>query len=141
MKSTLEVKDPDILQTCTMSQRSGLPVHMSTKPASTVDPAIQSLLAERCRRLDSDKRQKDVAEKAERAKQAQYAREAKEKLQQDKLERARVLEKIVADRATGKEQDEQRKAVATLEDRQIAAGALPSGDSLVLRWRPNAAQR
>jgi hypothetical protein len=127
---------------------------VNTEPVSTIDPAVQSLLAERRCRLDSDKRRKDAAEKAERvakaharheamlvapesaqAKQAKYAHETKEKLRQEKLEKERILKKIAADRTARKEHEDQRKTVAALENRRVAAGALASGKSITLVFK------
>ena len=127
-------------------------MRMSTEPASPVDPTVQALLAERRRRLEDDKKQKDAVEKAEniakaqsrrealvadphsaKAQQAQYARETREKLQQEKLEKQRILLRIAGDRATqlekGREQEEkkQRQAAAISVRRAKIEGRKQAG--------------
>lgn len=112
---------------------------------------VQNLLAERRRRLDVDKNEKDTAEKAERrakaetrkeamdvapgsakAKQATYAAQQRKRQQEAKLERERVLRQIDHDKAERKEKEERRKVVAKAEaeatdgagglvDRQLAS--------------------
>lgn len=95
---------------------------------------VQNLLADRRRRLEIDKKEKDVAEKAERkakaearkealvvapdsakAKQATYAAEQRKRQQEAKLERERILKQIEHDKAERKEKEERRKAVAKAE--------------------------
>lgn len=92
--------------------------------------AVQNLLADRRRRLETDKKEKDAAEKAERkakaearkeamvvapdsakAKQATYAAQQRKRQQEAKLERDRILKQIEHDKAERKEKEERRKAI------------------------------
>lgn len=105
---------------------------------------VQNLLADRRRRLEIDKKEKDNAEKAERkakaearkeamvvapdsakAKQATYAAQQRKRQQEAKLERERILRQIEHDKAERKEKEERRKATAKAEAEGIdGAGGL-----------------
>ena len=113
--------------------------HQTT--SSSVNPSnnrssqtIQNLLADRRRRLEIDKKEKEAAEKAERkakadarqasmkvdpnsakAKQATYAQQQRKRQHEAKLERERILRQIEHDKAERKEKEEQRKALAKAE--------------------------
>lgn len=95
---------------------------------------VQNLLADRRRRLELDKKEKENAEKAERkakaearkeamavapdsakAKQATYAAQQRKRQQEAKLERERILRQIEHDRAERKDKEERRKATAKAE--------------------------
>ena len=92
---------------------------------------VQNLLADRRRRLEIAKKEKDAAEKAERkgkaeaqkeamivapdsakAKQATYAAQQRKRQQEAKLERERIVKQIEHDKAERKEKEERRKAIA-----------------------------
>ena len=95
---------------------------------------MQNLLAERRRRLEIDKKEKEAAEKADRkakadarqaamtaapnsakAKQANYAHLQRKRQQEAKLEKERILKQIEHDRVERKEKEEQRRALAKAE--------------------------
>ena len=103
---------------------------LGSQPSQTV----QNLLADRRRRLEIDKKEKDAAEKAERkgkaearkeamvvapdsakAKQATYAAQQRRRQQEARLERERILKQIEHDKAERKEKEERRKAIAKAE--------------------------
>lgn len=96
--------------------------------------AVQILLADRRRKLETDKKEKEAAENAERkakvdarqaaimsdpnsakGKQATYAAQQRKRQQEAKLERDRILQQIEHDKAERKEKEEQRKALARAE--------------------------
>lgn len=106
----------------------------SPSPGSQSSQAVQNLLADRRRRLEIDKKEKDTAERAERkakaearkeaivmapdsakAKQATYAVQQKKRQQEAKLERERILRQIEHDKAERKEKEARRKAIAKAE--------------------------
>ena len=95
---------------------------------------VQNLLADRRRRLEKEKREKEAAESAERkakaearkgatdsapnsakAKQATYAAQQRKQHQEAKLERERILRQIEHDKAERREKEERRKAMAKAE--------------------------
>lgn len=113
-------------------------VTRSTPPDFTASnqpsQAIQTLLADRRRRLEVDKKEKEAAEKAERkakadarkesmtaapdsakAKQAVYAQQQRKRNQDAKSERERILRQIEHDKAERKEKEERRRALAKAE--------------------------
>ena len=93
------------------------------------------MLAERRRRLETDKREKEATEKAERkakaevrrealesaapdsakAKQASYAQQQQKMQQEARLERERIMRRIESDKQTRREKEEMRKALAKAE--------------------------
>lgn len=106
----------------------------SASPSSQPSQTVQNLLAERRRRLEIDKMEKDAAEKAERkakaearkeatvvapdsakAKQATYAAQQRKRQQEARVERERILRQIEHDKAERKEKEERRKAIAKAE--------------------------
>lgn len=106
----------------------------SAPPGPQPSQTVQNLLADRRRRLEIDKKEKDAAEKAERkakaearkesmvvapdsakAKQATYAAQQRKRQQEAKLEREKILRQIEHDKAERKEKDERRKAIAKAE--------------------------
>ena len=118
-------------QTLSADPQSQPPVEPApSRPTSTV----QSVLEERRKRLERDKKEKDAKAKAERraiaearkdinqaepgsakAKQASYAQEQRKRQQEAKLERERILRDIENDKAARREKEEQRKAQAKAE--------------------------
>lgn len=95
---------------------------------------MQSLLADRRRRLEIEKKDKDAVEKADRkakaearkeamvvapdsakAKQATYAVQLRKGQQEVKVERERILRQIQHDKAERKEKEDRRKATAKVE--------------------------
>ena len=103
-------------------------------PGAQPSQTVQNLLADRRRRLEIDKKEKDAAEKAERkakaearkeaivvapdsakAKQATYAAQQRKRQQEAKLERERILRQIEHDKAERKEKEERRRAIAKAE--------------------------
>ena len=114
------------------------PIHSTaTSLASHGDQpsqTVQDLLADRRRKLEMDKKEKDAAEKAERkakaearkeailvapdlakAKQASYAAQQKKRQQEAKVERERILRQIEHDKSERKTKEERRKAIAKAE--------------------------
>ena len=110
------------------------PATSSASPSGQPSQAVQDLLADRRRRLEVDRREKDAAEKAERkakaearkeamtvapdsarAKQASYAAQQKRRQQEEKLERERILSQIEHDKSERKAKEERRKAIAKAE--------------------------
>ena len=106
----------------------------SASPGGQPSQTVQNLLADRRRRLEIDKKEKDAAEKAERkakaearkesmvvapdsakAKQATYAAQQRKRQHEAKLERERILRQIEHDKAERKEKEERRKANAKAE--------------------------
>lgn len=106
----------------------------SASPGGQPSQTVQNLLADRRRRLEIDKKEKDAADKAERkakaearkeamvvapdsakAKQATYAAQQRKRQQEAKLERERILRQIEHDKAERKEKEERRKAIAKAE--------------------------
>lgn len=95
---------------------------------------MASLLADRRRRLEVDKKEKDAAEKAERkakadarreamntapssakAKQATYAQQQRQRQHEARLERERIVRQIEHDKVERREKEERRKALAREE--------------------------
>lgn len=95
---------------------------------------VQNLLADRRRKLEMDKKEKDAVEKAERrakaearkeaivvapdsakAKQASYAAQQRKQQQEAKLERERILRQIEHNKSERKTKEERRKAIAKAE--------------------------
>lgn len=106
----------------------------TSQPSNQSSQAIQKLLADRRRRLEADKKEKEAAEKVERktqadarkesmtaapdsakAKQAVYAQQQRKRNQDAKLERERILRQIEHDKAERKEKEERRRASARAE--------------------------
>ena len=106
----------------------------SASPGGQPSQTVQNLLADRRRRLEIDKKEKNAAEKAERkakaearkesmvvapdsakAKQATYAAQQRKRQQEAKLERERILRQIEHNKAERKEKEERRKAIAKAE--------------------------
>ena len=105
-----------------------------TSTANQPSQAVQNLLADRRRKLEIDKKEKEAAENADRkakvdarqaaimsdpnsakGKQATYAAQQRKRQQEAKLERDRILQQIEHDKAERKEKEEQRKALARAE--------------------------
>ncbi|KAL2037913.1 hypothetical protein N7G274_009388 [Stereocaulon virgatum] len=133
-----EVHSPDVLLSApssnqppqaptTPQSQASLPNPSSHQPSQ----AIQNLLADRRRKLEIDKKEREAREKAERmakaearqaaissdpnsakAKQATYAVQQRKRLQEAKLEHERIVRQIEHDRAERKEKEELRKALA-----------------------------
>lgn len=118
---TADIPSNPIHSTATSSDSHG------DQPSQTV----QNLLADRRRKLEMDKKEKDAAEKTERrakaearkeaivvapdsakAKQASYAVQQRKRQQEAKLERERVLRQIEHDKSERKTKEERRKAIA-----------------------------
>lgn len=112
------------------------PATSSASPGGQPSQAVQNLLADRRRRLEVDRREKDAAEKAERkakaearkeamtvapdsarAKQASYAAQQRKRQQEQKLERGRILSHIEHDKSERKAKEERRKAIAKAESK------------------------
>ena len=110
------------------------PATSSASPIGQPSQAVQNLLADRRRRLEVEKREKDAAEKAERkakaearkeamtvapdsarAKQASYAAQQRKRQQEEKLERERILSQIEHDKSERKAKEERRKEIANAE--------------------------
>lgn len=127
-------------QTPTHTASSSPPVSSSpqenipTAPSGGPSSAVANLLAERRRKLEIDKKEKDAAEKAERkakadarkeainaspdsakAKQISYAQQQRKRQQEAKLERERVVRQIEQDKVERREKEERRKALARAE--------------------------
>lgn len=104
---------------------TNLPTRLQTSSAA------QDLLDERAKRLESDKKEKDIAEKAERqarvesrqnaminapesaqAKQASYAQEQRRRQKEQRLERERIMAVIENDKKERKEKEDRRRAAA-----------------------------
>lgn len=102
----------------------------SSSSANQHSQAVQNLLADRRRRLEIDKQEKDAAEKTDRkakakarrdaitnapdstkAKQATYAAQQRKRQQETKRERERILRQIEHDKAERREKEERRKAL------------------------------
>ena len=115
-----------------LTAQSQAPPQVST--ANQSSQAVQKLLADRRRKLEIDKKEKEAAENADRkakvdarqaaimsdpnsakAKQATYAAQQRKRQQEAKLERDRILQQIEHDKAERKEKEEQRKALARAE--------------------------
>lgn len=96
-----------------------------------MSPAVQDLLDEGAKRLEADKKGKDIAEKSERkaiaesrqnarvnapesaqAKQASYAQEQRRRQKEQWLERERIMAVIENDKKERKEKEERRRATA-----------------------------
>lgn len=99
---------------------------------------VQNLLADRRRKLEMDKKEKDAVEKAERrakaearkeaivvapdsakVKQASYAAQQRKRQQEAKLERERILRQIEHDKSERKTKEERRKAIAKADAEEI----------------------
>lgn len=124
-----------------LTAQSQAPPQVST--ANQPSQAIQNLLADRRRKLESDKKEKEAAENADRkakadarqaaimsdpdsakGKQATYAAQQRKRQQEAKLERDRILQQIEHDKAERKEKEEQRKALARAEAEEKNDSAL-----------------
>ncbi|MCJ1299111.1 hypothetical protein MMC08_001902 [Hypocenomyce scalaris] len=113
---------------------------VTQSPATAPTSTVQSLLEDRRRRLEADKKAKDAAEKAERiakanarraeaeaaaaaganpdsakAKQLSYAQQQRKRQQAARLERERIVREIENDKAMRREKEERRKALAKAE--------------------------
>lgn len=99
---------------------------------STTDPSVQTMLDERRRRLEIDKRDKEAAEKAEHrakqeaqraaaepdsrlAKQHKYAQLQKKRELAERQERERILKVIENDKVERKRKEHMRKALAAAQ--------------------------
>ena len=108
--------------------------HPQTSTSNQPSQAVQNLLADRRRKLEIDKKEKEAAENADRkakvdarqaaimadpnsakGKQATYAAQQRKRQQEAKIERDRILQQIEHDKAERKEKEEQRKALARAE--------------------------
>ena len=124
-----------------LTAQSQAPPPVST--ANQPSQAVQNLLADRRRKLESDKKEKEAAENADRkakadarqaaimsdpnsakGKQATYAAQQRKRQQEAKLERDRILQQIEHDKAERKEKEEQRKALARAEAEEKDDSAL-----------------
>ena len=111
---------------------SSLPATITSSPQSS--QVVENLLADRRRRLEVERKEKESAEKAQRkmkadarqaaitadpnpvkAKQATFAQQQRKRQQEAKLERERILRQIELDKIDRKEREEQRKALASAE--------------------------
>lgn len=107
--------------------------------------AVQDLLDERAKRLEADKKEKDIAEKAERkaraesrqnamvnapesaqAKQASYAQEQRRRQKEQRLERERIMAVIENDKKERKEKEDRRRAAAKAD----AGGSLKDEEEI-----------
>ena len=105
--------------------------HPQTSTSNQPSQAVQDLLADRRRKLEIDKEEKEAAENADKkakldarqavimsdpnsakGKQATYAAQQRKRQQEARLERDRILQQIEHDKAERKEKEEQRKALA-----------------------------
>ncbi len=124
-----------------LTAQSQAPPQVST--ANQPSQTVQNLLADRRRRLEIDKEEKEAAENADRkakadarqaaimsdpnsakAKQATYAAQQRKRQQEAKLERDRILQQIEHDKAERKEKEEQRKALARADAEEKDDSAL-----------------
>ena len=121
----------------TQTSSSGHPNQDVGAPATNLptelqtSSAVQDLLDERAKRLDADRKEKDIAEKAERkaraesrqnamvdapesaqARQASYAQEQRRRQKEQRLERERILAVIENDKKERKEKEDRRRAAA-----------------------------
>ena len=124
-----------------LTTQSQVPSQVST--ANQPSQAVQKLLADRRRKLENDKKEKEAAENADRkaksdarqaaimsdpnsakGKQATYAAQQRKRQQEAKLERDRILQQIEHDKAERKEKEEQRKALARADAEEKDDSAL-----------------
>ena len=145
----------DVVPTAGPSDPIQSPATSSASPDGQPSPAVQNLLADRRRRLEIERKEKDAAEKAERrakaearkeamvvapnsarAKQASYAAQQRKRQEEEKLERARILSQIEHDKSERKTKEDRRKALAKanaektdgagrLVDQQLASEVVP----------------
>jgi len=114
----------------------------ATTPGTT--STVQDLLADRRRRLEIDKMEKEAVEKAERrmkaearrevmktspdsaqAKQASYAQQQRKRQQEARLERERIMGEIESNKRDRREKEERRKAlVKAVSEGNDGAGGL-----------------
>lgn len=118
---------------------TNLPTRLQTSSA------VQDLLDERAKRLEADKKEKDIAEKAERqarvesrqnamvnapestqAKQASYAQEQRRRQKEQRLERERIMAVIENDKKERKEKEDRRRAAAKAD----AGGSLEDEEKI-----------
>lgn len=112
-----------------------IPVPSSTEAATPRTlSTVQDLLADRRRRLEIDRKEKEAAEKAERrakaearrqaieaapdsakAKQASYAQQQRIRQQEERLERERIMREIEINKRDRREKEERRKALVKAE--------------------------
>lgn len=119
---------------------TNLPTRLQTSSA------VQDLLDERAKRLEADKKEKDIAEKAERqarvesrqnamvnapestqAKQASYAQEQRRRQKEQRLERERIMAVIENDKKERKEKEDRRRAAAKAD----AGGSLEDEEKIL----------
>ena len=138
-----------------LTAQSQVPPQVST--ANQPSQAVQKLLADRRRKLENDKKEKEAAENADRkaksdarqaaimsdpnsakGKQATYAAQQRKRQQEAKLERDRILQQIEHDKAERKEKEEQRKALARadVEEKNDSALAAEQLKNEIHRSRP-----
>ena len=115
-----------------LTAQSQAPPQVST--TNQPSQAVQNLLADRRRKLEIDKKEKEAAENADRkakadarqaavmsdpnsakAKQATYAAQQRKRQQEAKIERDRILQQIEHDKAERKEKEKQRKALTRVD--------------------------
>jgi len=124
-----------------------LPATSSTNSSSNTAPsnprpsAVESLLADRRRKLEMDKKEKDAVENAERkakadarkaavtsdpnstkGKQATYAQQQRQRNHEAKLEKERIMRQIEQDKVERREKIEREKALVREEARVKAEG-------------------
>lgn len=130
---------------------SGYPTQDVGAPATNLptrlqtSSAVQDLLDERAKRLEADKKEKDIEEKAERkaraesrqnamvkapesaqAKQASYAQEQRRRQKEERLERERIMAVIENDKKERKEKEDRRRVAAKAD----ARGSLGDEESI-----------
>lgn len=124
---------------------TSLPTRLQTSPA------VQTLLDERAKRLEADKKEKGNAEKAERkaiaesrqnatinapesaqAKQSGYAQEQRRRQKDQRLERERIMAVIENDKKERREKEERRRAavIADAEGSLEGKGITPAEPKL-----------
>ena len=115
-----------------------MPVTSSSPPRPQASQTVQDLLADRRRRLESEKKERDATEKAERkakiegrkhmmlhapnsdkANQAAHAAQQKKRQEAAKLDRERILRQIEHDKVDRREKEERRKANTMAEAERV----------------------
>ena len=121
----------------------------SSSNLSQASSRVQTLLDDRRRRLEADKKAKDEAEKAiwkakveaqqeamrnspdpSKAKQVSYAEQQRRRQLDERLERERIMKDIQNDKATRREKEERRKALAGKVEANDGANGLVNGQIL-----------
>ena len=143
---------------------SSMPIPLATEPSATSSTRVQTLLADRARRLEADKQLKEEAEKSARSAKAKGkqkaveeeleaasesftksqqlspAAQARKKKQKDREELKRIQARIEADKQARKAREDARRAAAAEDaERRLEQAALVEAEAQATKAKKIAA--